>query len=880
MQELAPSVIKCMVAIAGTALGLTVILSYASLGAMDGVLGAIVWALSTTFYLWVSYPLFPAFYQSYKDSKNSKKRKRKPTVAQAKEIRRAQIKMAIMLTLYAGLYMLLQYTPLSHAINLVAFEAMYKPMGIMVARNAAGEKNHIFCMGFTDPDAVVDDRPVVIFEAMEGLGQALAVSGVQEKVARVGIACAYDRAGFGWSQPFKATDRRGPENVAQELHYMLTQNSIVVLIPPRTGKVEPTSALVKPPFVLVGHSVGSLYVRTFANLYPKLTAAVVQWDPLPSQDVAFGQKFQSTTSGVLGEFMLVLCTYYLEPMGLVDLFMRPVLIMPLFNGTFLKKPKVQGGIGDDQDRMVARMLKRNWCPSVVKEYQDMYSGGQPGIKTLVAADNAGYNVPFVVWTRRMSVFNGMRNEYNTTYTIEGKDACLQEFTGIADPATNHPEKTEGWACVGFKVLQYSSKPYKNPHKRTCEIPGQPQLGSENPCPDILRSSREPNPMASELAPMQGPMVQAELVDTVLNAWFITNPDKPVFTEFPSLPMAFISQAFLPTDPAAFRLRFIERVKEVLGERFKSSIRVVIMQGPTLCPVSRAMRADLLGQLYPGDCPPPICMDLRSCASPWDTSQGVLKRRRAYQAGASASSTWENDTHGGAVLEPFNEQAHPTTAGSTRPLARPEPMRRRGLGVAHDVHPEDEQGEGTGTRAFAEKAFYTVFKLVGFKNSAVQSAVDVLSCLRDECKNRFLRSCPRPLPRSPPVHVCVCARARVRASVGEVTGGMGCSDSEARQTSDNTSAIRLKELRRRDILFLDYHVSSVLIAERLLANNSWIVQGQGILQKCPNGTFLEGKVCVCVFVCVCVSYRSASSNVPRGQGLNTLNTKPSLLNPQH
>ena len=757
---MAPSVIKCIVAIAGTIMGLTVILSYANLGAMDGVLGAIVWALSTTFYLWVSYPLFPAFYKSYKDSK-TKKRKRPPTAAQAKEIRNAQIKMAIMLTLYSGLYMLLQYTPLSHAINLVNFEAKYKPMGIMVARNAAGEKNHIFCMGFTDPDAVVDDRPVVIFEAMEGLGQALAVSGVQEKVARVGIACAYDRAGFGWSQPFKATDRRGPENVAQELHYMLTQNSIVVLIPPRTGKVEPTSALVKPPFVLVGHSVGSLYVRTFANMYPKLTAAVVQWDPLPSQDVAFGQKFQSTTSGVLGEFMLVLCTYYLEPMGLVDLFMRPVLIMPLFNGTFLKKPKVQGGIGDDQDRMVARMLKRNWCPSVVKEYQDMYSGGQPGIKTLVAADNAGYNVPFVVWTRRVSVFNGMRNEYNTTYTIEGKDACLEEFTGIADPATNHPEKTEGWACVGFKVLQYSSNPYKNPHKLTCEIPGQPQLGYENPCSDILRSSREPNPMASELAPMQGPMVQAELVDTVLNAWFMINPDKPVFTEFPSLPMAFISQAFLPTDPATFRRRFILDVTDVLGKRFKSSIRVVIMQGPTLCPVSRAMRADLLGQLYPGDCPPPICMDLRTCASPWDTSQGVLKRRRAYQAGASASSTWEDDTRRGAVLEPYHEQAHPTPAGSTRPLARPEHMRRRGLGVAHDVHPEDEQGEGTGTRAFAEKAFYTVFKLVGFKNSAVQSAVDVLSCLRDECKNRFLRSCPRPLPRSPPVHVCVCVCTRAR-----------------------------------------------------------------------------------------------------------------------
>ena len=88
-------------------------------------------------------------------------------------------------------------------------------MGRRYARNAAGDMNHLVCMGFTDPDAVVDDRPVVIFEAMEGLGQALAVARVLERVARVGVACAYDRAGFGWSDPFASHQRRGPDNIAQ-----------------------------------------------------------------------------------------------------------------------------------------------------------------------------------------------------------------------------------------------------------------------------------------------------------------------------------------------------------------------------------------------------------------------------------------------------------------------------------------------------------------------------------------------------------------------------------------------------------------------------------------------------------------------------------------
>jgi hypothetical protein len=39
--------------------------------------------------------------------------------------------------------------------------------------------------------------------------------------------------------------------------------------------------------------------------------------------------------------------------------------------------------------MVGRMLKRNWCPTVSKEFEDMYQGGKPGIVTVVEADNAG-----------------------------------------------------------------------------------------------------------------------------------------------------------------------------------------------------------------------------------------------------------------------------------------------------------------------------------------------------------------------------------------------------------------------------------------------------------------------------------------------------------
>jgi hypothetical protein len=37
-----------------------------------------------------------------------------------------------------------------------------------------------------------------------------------------------------------------------------------------------------------------------------------------------------------------------------------------------------------------------------------------------------------------------------------------------------------------------------------------------------------------------------------------------------------------------------------------------------------------------------------------------------------------------------------------------------------------------TRSFTELAFYVVFKVVGFKASAVQAAMDVIECSRIDC----------------------------------------------------------------------------------------------------------------------------------------------------
>ena len=108
---------------------------------------------------------------------------------------------------------------------------------------------------------------------------------------------------------------------------------------------------------------------------------------------------------MLPQALLSLCTLYLEPMGLVDLFMRGMLITSLLenNGT-LQQPRAAGGIGSDHARMVGRMLKRNWCPSVAKEHADLFLGGKPGITTVVEADNTGYDVPYIYVYMYMNIY--------------------------------------------------------------------------------------------------------------------------------------------------------------------------------------------------------------------------------------------------------------------------------------------------------------------------------------------------------------------------------------------------------------------------------------------------------------------------------------------
>jgi len=125
--------------------------------------------------------------------------------------------------------------------------AAYPPPGRLV--NVGGHRLHLSCVG--------EGSPTVVFES--GLANMSADwSKVQPQVGATTRACAYDRAGIGWSD--NGEQPRDSRQIAQELHTLLA------------------NAGISGPFVLVGQSFGGLYVRMFADLYPDEAAGMVLVD--------------------------------------------------------------------------------------------------------------------------------------------------------------------------------------------------------------------------------------------------------------------------------------------------------------------------------------------------------------------------------------------------------------------------------------------------------------------------------------------------------------------------------------------------------------------------------------------------------------------------
>lgn len=121
--------------------------------------------------------------------------------------------------------------------------------------------------------------PRVVFESGRG-DSSDSWRLVRPIVSKFSQTIAYDRSGLGRSQ---ASSQSATGTVIAHNLKLLLQK-----------------AGVKPPYILVGHSDGGLYVQMFARLYPKLTAAVVLVDSA-SQDQTFTGALPKKTSRVYKE---------------------------------------------------------------------------------------------------------------------------------------------------------------------------------------------------------------------------------------------------------------------------------------------------------------------------------------------------------------------------------------------------------------------------------------------------------------------------------------------------------------------------------------------------------------------------------------------------
>lgn len=127
----------------------------------------------------------------------------------------------------------------------------YGPPGAVI--DVDGQSLHVVCAG--------RGQPPVVFEsgiAASSLSWAL----VQSAIAGLTRACAYDRAGLGWSAA-----SRGPRTVDRMLHELQG-----VLANAGSGK----------PVILVGHSFGAFLACAYASRRPMDIAGLVLLDP-PSE---------------------------------------------------------------------------------------------------------------------------------------------------------------------------------------------------------------------------------------------------------------------------------------------------------------------------------------------------------------------------------------------------------------------------------------------------------------------------------------------------------------------------------------------------------------------------------------------------------------------
>ncbi len=178
-----------------------------------------------------------------------------------------------------------------HALATATAIGKFPPRGQMIS--VGDHRLHIHCMGYGDPTVVLES-------GMSGWSVDWAL--VQRSIATQTRVCAYDRAGYGWSD--EGPRPRDSQQIVTELH-MLLQNTGIL------GK-----------YILVGHSLGGLFVQLYARTYPEEIAGIVLIDSVhPDQSLRMNAAVRRNYEGNLKA--LTMLTSLAAPTGLMRLVNQP-----------------------------------------------------------------------------------------------------------------------------------------------------------------------------------------------------------------------------------------------------------------------------------------------------------------------------------------------------------------------------------------------------------------------------------------------------------------------------------------------------------------------------------------------------------------------------
>jgi pimeloyl-ACP methyl ester carboxylesterase len=226
----------------------------------------------------------------------------------------------------------------------------FPPPGQLV--NVGGHTLHIQCTGTGSPTVVTESGFA---------GTSLDWSLVQPAVAQTSRICAYDRAGFGWSE--RGPSPRTSGRIVEELHTLLI------------------NAGIPGPYVLVDHSVGGLHALVFASQYGSDVAGLVLLDPTAAAYLAsLDPAAQREAGPPIGQLRTV---QLLQSIGLTRLLGVTV-------------PRPVGQLSPDVERQVKAHGFRSSAGDALYEEG---SANQVALAEAIAAPPLRADIPLVVLVR-------------------------------------------------------------------------------------------------------------------------------------------------------------------------------------------------------------------------------------------------------------------------------------------------------------------------------------------------------------------------------------------------------------------------------------------------------------------------------------------------